>query len=359
MAPETPWANQAETCSETEDMMRDHLQAYCSIAFPTWQEVKVSDLSQISTGWESVVYAFDAEYGPPKERQCEELILRIYPGEDAWDKSAHEFRGMRQLHEVGYPVPRVLILERENSPFDKPFVIMERIAGEMLWPLLFNAPEGGNQELLTLFCRLFVELHSLEWGRFINDGTFPDVENPYAFIDYELSGGRAFFVHFPMTGFLPLFEWLEQRRDQVPCHRPSLIHWDFHPGNILLCEDKSAVVIDWTQLSISDYRFDLAWTLLLIGAYEGMEWRDIILREYERLAGVRTEQLEYFDVFACAKRLLSIAVSLSEGPEKLGMRPDAVAKIRQQLGATEQVYNLLLERTGVRIPEIERLFHSA
>lgn len=30
-------------------------------------------------------------------------------------------------------------------------------------------------------------------------------------------------------------------------------------------------VIDWTDLQVSDSRFDLAWTLMLITAYEGEE----------------------------------------------------------------------------------------
>ena len=340
--------------------MKEDLQAYVSRSFPDWRDVTVSEPDQISAGWESDMYSFDAEHGSAEERQCEELVLRIYPGEDAWEKSANEFRGMLQLYETGYPVPHVLSLERENSPFGRPFVIMERIKGEILWPLMMvNTPSGESKELLTLFCKLLVELHSLEWEQFDSDVAHRDVENPYRFIDHELSRGRAFLSQFPMAGFAPILAWLESQRDQVPCHRPSPVHLDFHPGNILLRDDGSAVVIDWTQVSVSDFRFDLAWTLLLIGTYEGMEWRETILREYERLAGSKAEQIEYFDVFACTKRLLSVAISLSEGPEKMGMRPEAVEMMKQQMGATERVYNLLQERTGIRVPEIERLFASS
>ncbi len=54
-----------------------------------------------------------------------------------------------------------------------------------------------------------------------------------------------------------------------PCYHP--VHWDYHPGNVLLRDDSSAVVIDWTQIDVSDPRFDLAWTLLLVSSYEGAE----------------------------------------------------------------------------------------
>ena len=341
--------------------MQSRLQAYYAAAYPDRPAVQVSDLTCINAGWESDVYAFAVSYGPAGGRQREELILRIYPGNDAPAKSAREFHGMSQLHKAGYPVPRLLLLERENSPFGKPFVIMDRIKGRNLWPLLFHSPEADQQALLTLFCELFIRLHVLDWRPFLRDATGYDRGDPYTFVDDELGTWRGYLEHFSRHDFLPVVEWLEARRDRVPCRRPSLIHWDFHPANVLLRDDGSAVVIDWTQVGVSDSRFDLAWTLLLVGSYEGLSWRERILREYERLAGEGgppVDQLEYFDVVACLKRLFSVVVSLSDGAEKLGMRPGAEAVMKQQIGALESVYDLLLERTGIRVAGVERLLVS-
>jgi len=352
------------------DNMESRLQAHYVRAFPARQGVQVSDLTSISAGWESDMYSFTVEHGPAGERRRQELILRIYPGDDAHAKSAREFHGMSQLHKVGYPVPRVLTLEREESPFGKPFVIMERIEGQVLWPLLSRSPEEKKRELLTLFCELFVQLHTLDWQPFdrkrsdaqdrpfVHDMARHDTGDPYTFVDRQQREWRSALAGLPEAGFLPVLEWLEARRDQAPCLRPAPIHWDYHPGNVLLRDDGSAVVIDWTQVEISDPRFDLAWTLLLVGSHESMEWHAFILREYERLAGARVEQLEYFDVAACVKRLAGVYFSLSLGPEKLGMRPDAVAMMKQQMGAHKKVYDLLLERTGIRIAEGERLLAS-
>jgi len=342
------------------------LQAYYARNFPATQGVRVNDVTSISAGWESEMYSFAVEYGPVGERQREELILRVYPGDDAYDKSAHEFQGMSQLYKAGYPVPQVLVLEREDSPLGQPFVIMEKIEGQMMWPLLFGSSGERQQELLTLFCDLFVQLHTLQWRPFVHAQDRPFVDNvskydtgdPYALVDRELGKWRLYLARFTQPGFLPILEWLEARRDQVPCLRPAPIHWDFHPGNVLLRDDDSAVVVDWTGLDISDARFDLAWTLLLVSTHESAEWRDLILQKYEQLAGVKVEQIAYFDVAACARRLLSVAISLSEGPEKLGMRPAAVAMMKQQMGAIKRVYDLLLERTGIGVPEIDKLIAS-
>ena len=336
------------------DHIQNHLQTYCASAFPAKQNLHITNLTSISAGWESDVYSFTLEHQLAGERAREDLVLRVYPGDDARFKSAREFDGMRRLHRAGYPVPEVLVLENENSPFDRPFVIMEKIEGEMLWPLLFGTGKR-EPELMTQFCKLLVDLHALEWRSFVDDVSRYDTGDPYTFIDRTLASGRSASDHYPQLGFASVTEWLEARRDQVPCYRPSFVHLDYHPGNILLRDDGTAIVIDWTQVDISDPRFDLAWTLLLVSVHEGAGSRDVILKEYERLAGTRIEQIEYFDVFACIKRLYSVLVSLSQGPETMGMRPEAVAQMQQQMGATRKVYDLLLERTGINIPEVEKL----
>ena len=343
-----------------KDDIQHRLQTYCANAFPGKRDLRVTGLNNISSGWESDVYAFVLEHGRAGEREREDLVLRVYPGDDARVKSAREFRGMRWLHRAGYPVPEVLALENDDSPFGRPFVIMERIEGQLLWSLMFRGER--QKELMTLFCKLLVGLHTLEWRPVVDDASRYasryDTGDPYTFVDRVLDSGRSTLARYPQSGFAPILEWLEVRRDQAPCPRPSFVHLDFHPENVLLRDDGTAVVIDWTQVDISDPRFDLAWTLLLVSTYEDIKWRDVILDEYERLAGSRVEQIEYFDVYVCVKRLFSVMVSLSEGAETMGMRPEAIAKMRQQMGATQKVYDLLLERTGIAIPEVEKVLAS-
>lgn len=260
-------------------------------------------------------------------------------------------------------MPQVLVLEREDSPFGQPFIIMERIDGQNLWPVWFSSPKERQKELLTLFCRLFAQLHTLEWRPFdyAQDRPFAQEEahngrccHP-SYADRELDKYRPYLTRFPIPGFLPVIEWLEQRRDLARCERPSVIHWDYHPANILLTDDGSAMVVDWTQVDVSDSRFDLAWTLLLVSTYEGEGWYGRILHEYEQLAGAKVKQLAFFEVFACLKRLYSVAASLTFGPEALGMRPGARTMMVQQIGATKGAYGLLLERTGIEVPEVEEL----
>lgn len=118
------------------------------------------------------------------------------------------------------------------------------------------------------------------------------------------------------------------------------------------------MVIDWTQIQVSDSRFDLSWTLLLVGAYAGQNVRELILAGYQRIAGAAVDQLAFFDVASCVKRLGTMMISLSEGANSMGMRPDAVAMMRRDFPAFRRVYDLMVDRSGIRISAVERLLDS-
>ena len=331
------------------------LQAYYERSFPTKEGVKVRNLVNITGGWVFRKYAFDVEYGPTEERQRERLILRICPADDARAALAHEFHSLRQLYDVGYPVPRALVLETDDSLFGQPFIIMERIEGQNLWSLLFDSPEERQQELLSLFCDLLIRLHELDWRPFVEDTTHYETGDPYIIVDQWLRGARDLLEKSDKPDFLPIVNWLEERRDDVPCPQLSVIHLDFHPDNVLLRPDGSAVVIDWTSLDIGDPRLDLSKTLCMMDFYRSAAWRTRTLQEYERQAGSKVEQIEWFDVAAYTGRLFQAVSLLSGEREKMELLPDAETEIKQEMGAVRRIYNRLLNKTSVRITEVEQL----
>lgn len=325
--------------------------------FPSRKDVRIIDLARISDGWETDVYSFAMEYQEGAEEKCEDLILRIYPGDDAPQKAAKEFEAMKQLYGVGFPVPQVLWLELDDAFFGKPFVIMEKIDGRSMGDVIVESTEEKQQELLALFCQMFVDLHTLDWRPFASAPSLDATKDLAAILNHELSQWQGYFYHFQNHSFDPVFDWLRERTFEVQFGRPSVIHWDYHPYNILLRNDGAPFVIDWTNVQVSDFRIDLAWTLLLTSSYGDPQVREIVLREYERIAGQRVGQIEFFDVVACLRRLGSIVISLSEGPEKLGMRPGAEAMMKN-VSHIESVYALLRDRTGITIAEVEELLST-
>ena len=192
-----------------------------------------------------------------------------------------------------------------------------------------------------------------------NNGKDRDRRGETLFIDRWLDDARGILQNFPEFN-APLFlEWVTARRDLFACARPSPVHQDFHPGNILVRADDSAVVIDWTNFAVTDPRFDLAWTLVLAYAYSGQTLRDQIFSGYQHHAGKQVEQIEAFEAIVCARRLLDLTISLTQGAQRMGMNAQAVEAMRANMEAHRRVHRLLIERTGLQIEIFTSLFGNS
>lgn len=113
----------------SKEKIREKLEDVLAARNPERAQLRLTDFSRISDGWETEVFSFTVEYVEGEIRKSEELILRIYPGTDAAEKSVREFEGMRQLHISGYPVPQVSFIETDETVLGQPFVVMEKIDG--------------------------------------------------------------------------------------------------------------------------------------------------------------------------------------------------------------------------------------
>ena len=335
------------------------LRTYYAQAFPDHLNPQINTLISLNNGWESDVYAFRVAWGTVEDHHTDDLVLRIYPGADAVEKSAKELRGLALLKQGGYPVPRVDRLCQSDDPFGHPFLIMEAIpAVSSLWEPMFHATHEEEQRRLTQFCTLFASLHAIDWRPYVPDPAELEPGGDYGIIDRQVKQWLVIFDTFPLPGFRSNVDWMIEHQHDVPSPRASLVHWDFHPNNILLKADGEAVVIDWTGLDITDYRYDLAWTLNLLTSIEGDQWHEPLLRGYERQAGHKVEGLEIFYAAACFRRLYSVAVSMAYGADKLGMRPGAEAQMREHARPLRGVYQHLLAITGRSIPEIEQFLDA-
>jgi aminoglycoside phosphotransferase (APT) family kinase protein len=323
--------------------------------FPSWSNVEIPHFTVISDGWENDVYSFRIGYKEGTEKKFEDLILRIYPGEGTSRKATREFSGMKRLHELGYPVPEVFILQTEDSPFGKPFVIMEKINGLPMGDILDDVSDSKKSRLIELACKMFVHLHSLDWRLFAEDLSIYETDDPNAIMDKWFMKVERYLRNFNKGEFDTALDWLKERSSDITFGRLSVIHYDYHPRNILVQNDGRAFVIDWTNIDIADFRLDLGWTILLTSTYENPESREIVLKGYEQIAGFKIKHMEYFEAAAAFRRLLSMAISLSDGADKLGMRPGTGEMIKGNVNHMKNVYSVLHEITGVSIPEIEKL----
>src|SRR5262249_38050562 len=133
---------------------------------------------------------------------------------------------VRVLHERGYPVPRPLLLAEDRQLFVGPFLILPWVPGITLlewlrrgfWPILSPADQ------LAL---LHLALHALPLA-----GPFA---SPESFVERRLDELDWMIGDYDLLELAPGQEWL-RRRKPVPPARPSILHLDFHPVNVIVAD---------------------------------------------------------------------------------------------------------------------------
>jgi aminoglycoside phosphotransferase (APT) family kinase protein len=259
---------------------------------------------------------------------------------------------MTYLFHAGYPVPKVFYLETNTGTLGNPFIIMERIEGRTMMDDLMNASEEEQQSMMTLFIRLWVDLHTL---------TIPDEykgTTTHEYVNRILNWGKRNITDHNIDWLKPVLNWLNERKPQLTCEAPSIIHRDYHPNNIMLRNDGSPVVLDWSSVTVGDYRDDLAWTILLGTVYLDPNFKGTVLKTYEEIAGCQIQDIDFFEVNAIFRRLQDFAISFTSGPEKMGMRHGALEMMRQDSRQYIKIYDLLHERTGLEVPELKQLVRA-
>ncbi|HEU5227953.1 MAG TPA: phosphotransferase [Ktedonobacteraceae bacterium] len=329
-----------------------HFLSLYTRTFPQRKNIHIAACTNISTGWEGELLCIDLAYEEDGERSNEEVILKLYYGQSGIRKAQKEARSLEQLAHTGYPVPRVLFSTLDDSPFGRAAVAMEKIQGHTVAHNFEKSPQERQQALVTQCCQLYVDLHKLDWQPLVPDPTRYQARD----VIHSRVVQAATLSEQQLPGvFDPVIAWLQKRASEVSRLHLSVLHGDFHLNNVMMRDDGAFFVIDWTGTDLSDYRFDLGWTLLLLRTQNSAELAGMVLEEYQRLAGHRIEQLEFFEALACMKRLFEIAVSLKSGTTTLGIKPDALAEMKRQVKHIQAVYAHLQERTACSLPEIEKL----
>jgi aminoglycoside phosphotransferase (APT) family kinase protein len=302
-------------------------------------------------GWESEIYAYTLTHGEPGARLTKSGVLRLLTGAD-FANAQSEFRMLSLLHKAGYPVPEVYELGSPNDGFKHPFILMQRVEGGDFSSRFPKTPKD-NLKPLRDFIDLFRRLHTLDWRPFIeNPDQVSPPNQPYYHFDRKLDLFSHYLERAGLKALDPVIVWLSAQREKATCDRASVVHQDFHPNNILEDVNGNLFVVDWTSAEISDYRFDLAWTLTLTLAYGGNTSREMVLAEYERQMGIEVPRLELFEVIAYVRRIGSSMISMQNGAENLGMRPEAVVAMKQDRIAYERLYQQLTTITNLPLPEI-------
>lgn len=95
---------------------------------------------------------------------------------------------------------------------------------------------------------------------------------------------------------------LERGPDEVEAAVPTLVHGDFHPGNVLRSDSHISGVVDWAGAIVADPRYDVAYCALDLTLFASHDVAEQFVTAYEQLRGPLTG-MWFFRLLAAATAL--------------------------------------------------------
>jgi aminoglycoside phosphotransferase (APT) family kinase protein/ABC-type phosphate/phosphonate transport system substrate-binding protein len=309
------------------------------------------DPAAISGGWETYIHRFRLQYTPDLPLAFREpLVLRIYSGERGLPFLRHECSAQVHMDHLGYPVARPLLIEEDAELLGGPFMIMRQLPGRTLLEAMWHEPwriiSGPTQMALA-----HARLHELP-----TDG-FPAPCEP--FLDRQLARLDSLIAEYELDGLSAGLDWLCAHRPGEP-QKPSIIHLDFHPLNLMFQDGRCEGVLDWSESDVGDRHADLGATLLLMktapietqSAWESWSLKPgrwVLCRRYFRTYRRRFEVddhiLSYYVAWGALRRLCRYGQWLRAGPEVTGGRHSSLRHL--SAAQVARVERCFFEQTSV------------
>ena len=285
---------------------------------------------ELPDGWEAYTYRLRFHKTPALPVQFDHaLIARIYASPQGRPRAAHEFAVLGHMAGLGYPVPRPVLLEEDSSLFGGPFLIMEEIPGRTLYDAMLYRPWQIAYEPTHLGA-LHAQLHALP-----TDG-FPAPPGP--FLPRRLEQLAQAIREYDLVGLQRGLDWLGSHQPAPP-ERPSILHLDFQPFNVLQTPDGTLELLDWNEADIGDPHADVAVTLMLMQCFPLRPWvslqwpllwvgrrllRWLYLLAYRRRRPLDPAKLAYYRGWAALRRVCSYGIWLHASPRVTGSKPSSL-----------------------------------
>ena len=305
-------------------------------------------------GWEAHVYRFRLESQVPLPSPYDRALgLRAFDTPHALARARHEFDVMRAIHALGYPVPRPLLYEEDCRFLGGPFLISSWVDGITLLEWL----RRGFWRLLSAagkLARLHLALHDLPLA-----GPLAPADS---FVERRLGEIETTIADYELPELAEGFVWLCRHRP-VAAQRPSILHLDFHPANVVVEHGQPHAVVDWSEADAGDRHADVAMTLVLLRtapvsgetALERLLRRPArwwlarrYLRVYRHSADLDPGVLRYYVAWAALRRLAVCLVWRRAGPWVHGFKTSAVQYANP--GHEESLRRVFRQATGIRLP---------
>lgn len=282
-------------------MTAEEIARYLETQMPAARDLTVTALERKSGGASRETWAFAARWTENGRSAGGEFILRRDPTGGLLESDrGHEFTVLKALYGSGIPVPRTFWLELDSKALERPFFIMERIAGTApVGTFPAGYPPSVQAYVTEQFADILARIHRFDWRA-----------HGFEFLGVPATGtdaARTQLHHWrriyqqealePQPILEEAFLWLAAH---VPsCDRITLVHGDYRSGNYLFTEDGTiTAVLDWEMVHLGDPMEDLGWASMKFwtgrGLIAGLTTRDDLFARYQAAGGVAVDARRVF-----------------------------------------------------------------
>jgi aminoglycoside phosphotransferase (APT) family kinase protein len=278
-----------------------------------------------------------------------------------------EFRVIDGVARAGtVPVPPLIAVERDDSIFGVPFLVMREVVGKS--PL--GRPSLHRAGLLTTLeaeqrrriaengITAMAAIHAIDW------------RHSHAFLADRVDGRSGLKAH--LQQLTDWYRWATQGQPySITDHALDYLHanidglkdkeevllWgDARPGNILFADDQSvAAVLDWEGALIGPRGLDVAYWIMMdefhaeaIGVPRSRGWPGApeVLARYHALSGKEIQDLEFFVIMGAFFVGTTLIRATDIGIASGRFAPDST------MAQANTLTQILADRLGLRVPPL-------
>jgi len=281
---------------------------------------RVMGLAPIPEGHSGFTYFASTERG--------DYVLRIPPPGTRIAGPAdvvRQGRIMASLHEAGLPTPAIAKMSSDPVIDGRPFILMERVPGVRIEKV---AQEQKPRDIAAGAVEVLKRLQELPL-----DKTGIGDEEPVP-LQAEMMRWGVLMQRAPEELTRRAGELGGLLAAQVPVEgRPTLVHGDYHYGNLLFDGATPTAVLDWEIAQVGQPLLDLGALCVVAGRHPG-EWPVIPQREMFELYGVDEAEMRWYIAMTLYKYASIFGYNLML--HRKGRRPDPMYE-----GLTDTIVDMI------------------
>jgi aminoglycoside phosphotransferase (APT) family kinase protein len=282
----------------------ERLTAWIGTKLPNPDEVSIEGLDRVDFGHSAEMMVLTIVAGDSKQ----DVVVRLRPKPpsllEPYDL-ARQFTILRALQDTAVRVPGALWLEDTGEVLGRPFLVMERVGGDVYE---MEAPTADDDTVVRM-CLSLAEQIALIHSVDLEQTGLDALDEGHRHLERELNRWAAE-MHRVKRARLPALERLLaalSNSKPEPCPRITLVHGDAKPGNFAFTGGEVSAVFDWEMSTVGDPLTDIGWLEMLwvqpvgINSHPAALSIEDLLAHYEQISGIKVENRSWYRAFNAYK----------------------------------------------------------